>query len=183
MKTCLNKDDSGGQPRTPEFAGHLEKLLQQYLQTHFPAAAHSSSPKPLNTTIMFVQRFASSAGTAEFSSELARLLGSRPIPKTALELVTDLADVFCQSAEGIESDLLKKSVQEALLMSIDVQAGSSVSEFRDLLREYLVRHGNMALTRLFIGIHMFDSIWLALIETDFVLTRLESALGQMSKVL
>ena len=46
MKTCLNKDDSGGQPRTPEFAGHLEKLLQQYLQTHFPAAAHVCASSP-----------------------------------------------------------------------------------------------------------------------------------------
>jgi hypothetical protein len=183
MKTCLNKDDSDGRPRKTEFAGHLEKLLQQYLQIHFPPSAHSSSPEPLITTVMFVQRFAASAGTGEFSSDLARLLGSQPIPKTALELVTDLADVFCQSAEGIESDLLKKAVQEALLMSIDVQADSSVSEFTDLLRGYLARHGNTALTKLFIGIHMFDSIWFEFMESDFVSTRSEDALDQLSTFL
>ena len=180
MKTCLNKDDFDGEPRKAELAAYLEKLLQQYLQNHFPPGQASSSPRPLNTTAMFVQRFASCVMADEFSSELAKLLGSRQIPETSLELVQDLADVFCESAEGFESELMLKSVQEALLLSIDVQADCSVIEFRDSLRKYLAHHGNTALTKLFIGMHMFNSVWFELMESDVISTKSEDALGPLS---
>ncbi len=109
MKTCLTRDDFGGKRRNRELPANLEGFLQNYLQIHFGPAAHRSSD-PLWATIILVEKFASSANMDQFSAGLTKLLGSRPIPATATELVRDLADVFCRSAEGIESDLLKKSL-------------------------------------------------------------------------
>src|SRR5439155_24302692 len=114
----------------------LQRRPQRYLQEHFPPPPYSSSPSPFDRTLAFMQRLAASAVTGDLSTEMIKLLGSQPADKPAFELIRDLADVFCESAVELESELLKKSAQEALLMSIDVEAGCSVTEFRDLLRAY-----------------------------------------------
>src|SRR4051812_15149120 len=133
MTTCLSRDGFDEESGKTQLAQQLERLLQRYLQNHFPAPPYSSSPTPFARTIAFMQRLAASAVTGDFSTEMIKLLGSQPADKTAFELIRDLADVFCESAVELESELLKKSTQEALLMSIDVEAGCSVTEFRDLL--------------------------------------------------
>jgi len=182
MKTCLSRDKFGGRPRNPELQANLEGFMQNYLQIHFGPAAYRSSD-PLLATIILVERSASSANTDQFSVGLTKLLGSRPIPATACELIGDLADVFCPSAEGIESDLLKKSLQEALLASIDVQGDSTAVQFRDLLREFLGRHETIGLIRLFVGFHMFNTIWLEFLESDSTSARSEEALGRLCTAL
>jgi hypothetical protein len=182
MKTCLGKDDFGGKPRTRGLPANLEGFLQRYLQIHFGPAAYRSSD-PLLAAIILVERFASSANTDQFSVGLTKLLGSRVIVVAATELIGDLANVFCRSAEGIESDLLKKSLQEALLISIDVRGDSTVTQFRDLLREFLGRYGTIGLIRLFVGLHMFNAIWLEMQESDSVSPGPEEGLGGLFEAL
>src|SRR5437660_6883477 len=150
MKTCLSRDDFGGKQRDPE-QGHLEGFLQNYFQTHFGPAAHRAGD-PLLATINLVERFASSDNTEQFPAGFTKLIGLRPPRGTATKLIGTLADVCSPSTQGIESHLLRKSLQEALLMSIDVQGDCTVVQFAYLLREFLWRHGTIGLIRLFVGL-------------------------------
>jgi len=102
---------------------------------------------------------------------------------TATKLIGTLADVCSPSTKGIESHLLRKSLQEALLMSIDVQGDCTVVQFAYLLREFLWRHGTIGLIRLFVGLHMFNTVWLRLLESNYVLLRSEEALGRLATAL
>src|SRR5438046_512436 len=114
--------------------------LQRYLQIHF-SSADLRSNAPLFATVLRLQKFALSVATDEFQAQISAVLPSPEMPETAIELVEHLANAFCPSFAGVESDLLKKSFQEALLTSIDVQGDSSVPEFRQLLQRFLRRHG------------------------------------------
>jgi hypothetical protein len=182
MKTCLSKDDFRGKPQNPELPANLEGFLQNYIQTHFGPGVFRSRD-PLLTAIILVERFASSTNSEQFSAGLTTLLGSRPIGATATQLIEDLADVFCQSARGVESDLLKKSLQEALLISIDAKGDSTVVQFRDLLREFLGRYRTIGLIRLLVGLHMFNAIWLELLESDSIPNNSEEELGHLCTAL
>ena len=181
MKTCLSRDDFGGKQRDPE-QGHLEGFLQNYFQTHFGPAAHRAGD-PLLATINLVERFASSANTEQFPAGFTKLIGLRPPRGTATKLIGTLADVCSPSTQGIESHLLRKSLQEALLMSIDVQGDCTVVQFAYLLREFLWRHGTIGLIRLFVGLHMFNTVWLQLLVSNYVLLRSKEALGRLATAL
>ena len=165
-------------PRSSRLPSKVEGYLQQYLQTHF-GTANLRSNAPLFATILRLQKFASSVATDEFESQLGAVLASRQMPATATEFVERLANAFCPAFAGVESELLKKSLQEALLTSIDLQGDASVSEFRELLQRFLRRHGTVALVRLFLRLHMFNMVWFELRQSDAMPCRSEQALAAL----
>lgn len=165
-------------PRGSMFPVKVEASLQEYLETHF-GPADFRSDAPLFATVLRIQKFASSAATDEFEAQIGAVLPSSQMPATATELVEHLANAFCPSFAGVESDLLKKSLQEALLTSIDLQGDASVSEFRELLQRFLRRHGTMGLVRLFVGLHMFNVVWFDLRQSDAMPRRSEQALAAL----
>ena len=181
MNTSLSRDDFDRKQRNPEQA-NLEEFLQNYLQTHFGPTANRASD-PLLATINLVERFASSVNTDQFPVGFTKLIGLQPPMGTATKLIGNLADVCSPSTQGIESHLLRKSLQEALLVSIDVQGDCTVVQFAYLLREFLWRHGTISLIRLFIGLHMFNTVWLELLESNDILLRSEEALGRLATAL
>jgi hypothetical protein len=172
----LGRQEAGIKPRTNRLPAKVEGYLQKCLQTHF-GAADLRSNAPLFATILRLQKLASSVATDEFESQLNAVLPSPQMPATATELVEHLANAFCPAFAGVESELLKKSLQEALLTSIDLQGDASVPEFRELLQRFLRRHGMVGLVRLFVRLHMFNMVWFELRQSDAMPRRSEQALA------
>lgn len=161
----------------------LDSFLQQYLETRFSPSDRLSSE--LSLTLNRLLEFVSSVSTQRFDVAIRKPLGSLAIPMTATELVGNLADAFCRDVPGIASDLLKKSIEEALFISVDVNSEATVSQFGELFREFLARRGAVGLARLFVGLHMFNVIWLDLVQSDKIsdfsevrVARLQAALEQ-----
>jgi hypothetical protein len=169
-------------PRVTKFPAKVESYAQRYLQTHFgPADLRSNAP--LCAAVLRIQKFAISVRTDEFEAQIGAVLPSGHMPATAAELIQHIADAFCPAFAGVESELLRKSLQEALLTTIDVQGDSSVPEFRQLLHRFLRRHGTVGLVRLFVGTYIFNVVWFDLRQSDVMPRRSEEELATLISAL
>src|SRR5437868_4305968 len=156
----------GSTSRRTMLPADVERRLDKHFQAHFDSPA-DRSVTPLFITLLRLRQFASSIKSNQSQNLLGELLPALSAPATTTDVVRHLADSFCSGTPGIESELLKKSVQEALLTSVDVQADATVVQFQQLLQQFLKRQGTDGLLRLFVGLHMYNVVWLELIESDF----------------
>jgi hypothetical protein len=160
----------------------FHQVLEQYLQTRFgPSDSEPRSELPV--TLSRVREFVSSVKADRFDVAVSKALAPRPVPRTATELVSDLANTFCHDFTGLESDLLKKSIQEALLFTVGVDGTVSVRQFGNTFRDFLRQRGTKGLIRLVLGLHMFNTVWFEFLESDAVQFRSEETLGRLSTVL
>jgi hypothetical protein len=91
--------------------------------------------------------------------------------------------MFCHDFTGLESELLKKSIQEAFLFTAGVDGAATVRQFGNTFDDFLKRRGTKGLIRLVVGLHMFNTVWFEFLESDAVQFRSEETLGRLSNVL
>jgi len=169
-------------PLEAKLPPEIDSYVQKYLQDHFgPADLRSNAP--LFAAVLRLQKFAASVATDEFHSQIRAVLPSCKMPEAATELIDNIANAFCPSFAAIESELLKKSLQEALLTSINVEGDATVDQFRELLQRFLRRHGTVGFVRLFVGIHMFNMMWFDLHYSEAVPRQSEQALSAIIPIL
>jgi hypothetical protein len=168
--------------RDTEVLADFDQVLEQYLQTRF--GPPEGQPRPeVPITLNRVRDFVSSVNADRFDVAVRKALAPRPVPRTATELVSDLANTFCHDFTGLESDLLKKSIQEAFLFTAGVDGGATVLQFGNTFRDFLSRRGTKGLIRLVLGLHMFNTVWFELLESDAVQFRTEETLSRLSTLL
>jgi hypothetical protein len=174
--------DFNAELRELDVLADLNWILEQFLQIRLaPSARRTRHELPL--TLARVHEFVSSLNTDQFDVAVGKILAPRPVPQTTIELVSDLANSFCRDFNGLESDLLKKSLQEAFLFSVGVDSAATVPQFGRTFHEFIRSRGSKGLMQLVLGLHMFNSVWLDLLESDAILVRSEEALEHLSTVL
>jgi hypothetical protein len=75
------------------------------------------------------------------------------------DLIYCIALAVTVSTSGIESELLRKSVQEVFLEIAGADADLTRSEFGEKLDSFLRRRGAAGLTRRFLSLHVFNTVW------------------------
>ena len=87
--------------------------------------------------------------------------GEQTLP-TALELIAEIADTLCRGLTGIEEDIVHKSLQETLFHCIGLELDLSVTECGRNFQTFLDQRGSRGFIRLFLGLHLFNVIWIEL---------------------
>lgn len=75
------------------------------------------------------------------------------------DLIEQIAFHLTPKSADIECDLLRKSVQELLFMTVGPNADASRNEIADKLAAFINRRGTEVLVRRFISVHIFNIVW------------------------
>jgi hypothetical protein len=89
---------------------------------------------------------------------LNRLAGRKTF-KLGMDLIQKIAEKLTDHAQGVERDLLSKSVQETLFYSVSTDPDLSDTDVRIRLRQYLNDHAPSALSHRFLSLGLFNLVW------------------------
>jgi len=116
-------------------------------------------------------------GTALGTGGLAQALDSLGIEdlrdKPAGEVITRIADHLSDGLHGLEQDVLRGAIQQAILNAAELTGDSTYENLEASLQAFLSREGIEGLIELFLSQYVFDRVWL-LIE-DYVNKRTDNA--------
>lgn len=104
--------------------------------------------------------------------------GEQTLP-TILELIAEIADTLCRGLTGIEEDIVHKSLQETLFHCIGLELDLSVTECGKNFQTFLDQRGSRGFIRLFLGLHLFNVIWIERQDAIQASARNEQVLHQL----
>ena len=104
--------------------------------------------------------------------------GEQTLP-TILELIAEIADTLCRGLTGIEEDIVQKSLQETLFHCIGLELDLSVTECGENFQTFLDQRGSRGFIRLFLGLHLFNVIWIERQDAIQASARNERVLHQL----
>ena len=77
----------------------------------------------------------------------------------APDLIAAIAEYLTRDARRLQRDLLCKSVQEALFLSVGTEPQLSRPQFEARLMRFLRRRGSSGLLRQFLSLYVFNVVW------------------------
>lgn len=130
----------------------MELRLRQFLRGKEPLEPS------LGLTLVKVDAFASSILAEGIEATLNRMLG-RKSAKLGMDLIEQIAEKLTGHAQGIERDLLSKSVQETLFHCVGTDPDLSDSQVRSRLKRHLDDHGATDVSHRFVSLCFFNIVW------------------------
>ena len=122
-------------------------------------------------------------GTALGTGGLAQALDSLGIEdlrgRPAGEVISRIADHLSEDLPGLEQDMLRGGIQQAILNAAELTGDSTYENLEASLQAFLSRDGIEGLVELFLTQYVFDRVWL-LIE-DYVSKRTDNE-GEISNM-
>jgi len=88
-----------------------------------------------------------------------RIRGGKTLP-TVLELIAEIADTLCRELTGPEMDIVQKSLNETLFHCVGLDLDLSVAECGRNFQTFLDQQGSVGFIQLFLGLHLFNVIWI-----------------------
>ena len=117
-----------------------------------------STPDALIETIVNLDKWATSALELGPEAALSTIPGSG-IYTEAPDLIAAVAEYLTRDVRKSQRDLLSKSIQEALFISVGTEPRLSRPQFEARLLRFLRRRGTYSLLRQFLSLHVFNVVW------------------------
>ena len=127
-----------------------ELRLRQFLKTK-PRVA----PQVI-ATLLRLDEWTRSIHAGEAESPLRRKLIARA---SAPDPIRQIAENLIEHANGIERDLLLKSVQEVLFYSINFETGLNSAQIKMRLKHFLDHEKRSTFIRQFLSFYFFNYVW------------------------
>ena len=127
-----------------------ELRLRQFLKTKPRVAT------PVIATLLRLDEWTRSIHAGEAESPLRRKLIARA---TAPDPIRQIAENLIEHANGIERDLLLKSVQEVLFYSINFETGLNSAQIKMRLKHFLDHEKRSTFIRQFLSFYFFNYVW------------------------
>jgi len=127
-----------------------ELRLRQFLKTK-PRVA----PQVI-ATLLRLDEWTRSIHAGEAESPLRRKLIARA---SAPDPIRQIAENLIEHANGIERDLLLKSVQEVLFYSINFETGLNSAQIKMRLKHFLDHEKRSTFIRHFLSFYFFNYVW------------------------
>lgn len=79
--------------------------------------------------------------------------------KSAIEVVASVADHLTEAVEGIDGELMRNALREAIIDAAALGDGDGYSDLEAGLQTFLIREGVDALVEIFLCKFVFDAVW------------------------
>ena len=122
-----------------------------------------------------LQAFISTILTESFNEALRKLPPEIP-PASAIDIVAKVAEHLSRDMVGLEGEVLRKSLQEALLEAAGLGSDPAGPDFEVGLPKFLRKNGTKGFLELFLSRYLFNAVWIRI--QDAVQTQIRSLRSQ-----
>ena len=93
-----------------------------------------------------------------FDDAIAEIPGAKT-SESVPDVIRTIADYLTKNVKGLEGDVLRKSLQETLFLTLGARSSGVGSRLNGPLTAFLRRRGSAGLLRRFLRLHLFNVVW------------------------
>jgi len=113
--------------------------------------------------VVRLDRWAATVLTEGFDAAIADIPGAKT-SESVTDVIREIAEHMTKNVKGLEGDVLRKSLQEALFFSLGTRSNQVGSKLHRPVTAFLRRRGS-GLLRRFLTLHLFNVVWLETSES------------------
>jgi hypothetical protein len=111
-----------------------------------------------------------------FDAAIAKIPGAKT-SESVPDMIREIADYLAKNVNGLEGDVLRKSLQETLFFTLGTRSNHVGSRLHGPLTAFL-RRGGSGLLRRFLRLHLFNLVWLETSESFRAVAQTQSSFVQ-----